>query len=70
MDTVGEFPQATDQPESGQVGDTGAWGFRSPGGPDELANSIGCYLNPYLARKVGALSGGFGAALRMDWHDR
>jgi hypothetical protein len=39
-DTVGEFPEAADRPESGQVGDPGESESRSPDGPDEFANSI------------------------------
>jgi hypothetical protein len=39
-DTVSEFPQAADQPESDQDGDSGEREFRFPDGPDEFANSI------------------------------
>jgi hypothetical protein len=43
MDTAGEFPQATDQPESVQVGYPGGSEFRAPDGPDEFASSIHRY---------------------------
>ena len=51
-DTVGEFPWATDQPESGQVGDLGGSESRSPDGPDEFANGIQCYSRPPTGRQV------------------
>jgi hypothetical protein len=44
MDTVGEFPQAADQPESGLEGDSGVRESRFPDGPDEFTNAIHCYF--------------------------
>jgi hypothetical protein len=46
MDTVGEFPQATDQPESGQTGDPERSEFCFPDGADEFANRIHCDSRP------------------------
>jgi len=39
-DTVGEFPQAADQPEPGQDEDSGERESRFSDGPDEFANGI------------------------------
>jgi hypothetical protein len=47
VDTGGEFPQAADQPESGQDGSSGDRESRFPDGPDEFASSITVGSGPY-----------------------
>ena len=46
VDTGGEFPQAAEQPESGQDGDSGERESRFPHGPAEFATSVIVGLGP------------------------
>jgi hypothetical protein len=49
-DIVGEFPSRVVQPESGEVGARRGHESRAPDAPDEFANGIRYYSDPY-ARK-------------------
>ena len=58
MDTIGEFPQATDQPEPGEDGGSGQRESRFPDGRGEFANSRLCRLAAPGMMKIRWCCGG------------